>query len=245
MVKGILMSLKKDNFEFKEGMEQSIPIFMGYFSISLTFGLIVKAAGLPAYMAILMSITNFTGATQFISINMLTAGISIWSILLTTFMINTRYFLMSFCVADKLSTKIRKFIKNALAFGITDEVFVLAMTRDKLTTDFLFGSQLVSWCGWVGGTIAGCLLADVLPESISNSTGIAIYIMFLGLLLPAVQKSKKIAIVSLTAIVISSLFYYIPLLNKLIGNWRIILTIIVSASLGAILFPIEEVNDGK
>ncbi|WP_372715190.1 AzlC family ABC transporter permease, partial [Ilyobacter sp.] len=71
----------KSNSDFKIGMKSAGPIFMGYFPIAVTFGLIVKSAGLPGYMALFMSITKFTGATQFISLNMLLSGVSLWSIL--------------------------------------------------------------------------------------------------------------------------------------------------------------------
>jgi 4-azaleucine resistance transporter AzlC len=225
---------------FKIGIKSSIPIFMGYFSIAITFGLITKSAGLPGYMALLMSMTNFTGATQFIALNMLTAGISTWSILLTTFMINARYFLMSFCLANKLPSNISPTEKKIMAFGITDEVFVLAMTRQELNSDFIFGSQLISWSGWVSGTFVGIIMADFIPQSIANSTGIAIYIMLLALILPAVKTSKNIAAVTLIGIVISSVFFYTPALKTLVGNWRIIITIIMTASIGAILFPLKE-----
>lgn len=228
---------------FKIGIKSAVPIFMGYFSISIAFGLITKSAGLPGYMAIFMSMTNFTGATQFIALNMLTAGISAWSILFTTFMINARYFLMSFCMANKLPSNVTSKVKKILAFGITDEVFVLAMTKQELNTDFILGSQLISWTGWVSGTFVGVVMADFIPQSISDSTGIAIYIMLLGLILPAVKNSKKIAAVTLVGMAVSSIFFYIPVLKSLVGNWRIIITIIITAGIGAVLFPMEEEKD--
>lgn len=229
---------------FKIGLKAAIPIFMGYFPISVTFGLIAKSAGLPGYLAVFMSMLNFTGATQFISVNMLVAGMSVWNILFTTLMINARYFLMSFCLVNKLPAGIHARTKNLLAFGVTDEVFVLAMTRDNLDKNFVFGSQLTSWLGWVSGTFIGVMLADFLPRSILNSTGIAIYIMFMGLILPAVRKSKRIAIVAGIAVIVSSIIFYVPALKEFVGNWRIIFTIIITSAIGAVLFPVKEEVDG-
>ncbi|TDX51826.1 AzlC family ABC transporter permease [Orenia marismortui] len=226
--------------EFKDGMKAGIPIFMGYFPISLTFGLIAKATGLSAFLAVFMSLTNFTGATQFIGVNMLSQGIGVGNIVLTTFMINARYLLMSFCFADKLKGRLSNKEKAFLAFGITDEVFVVSMTKEKLGTSYTFGAQIISYSGWVVGTLMGVLLADILPSSIISSIGIAIYIMFLGLLIPALIKSLKVAIVSVLAMVISSIIYWVPNLNNLIGNWRIIITIIISSLLGAIFLPVGE-----
>ena len=229
---------------FKLGLKEALPIFMGYFPISLTFGLIAKSAGLPGYLAVIMSMTNFTGATQFISVNMLIAGISVWNILFTTLMINARYFLMSFSLINKLPSGIKSMAKALLAFGVTDEVFVLSMTRDDINEDFVFGSQLTSWLGWVSGTFLGVVLADFLSKSILDSTGIAIYIMFMGLILPALKKSKQISFVCAIAMLTSSIIFYVPALNKFIGNWRIILSIILTAAIGALLFPVKEDENG-
>ena len=244
-MKAMALNKLKSNSDFKIGMKSAGPIFMGYFPIAVTFGLIVKSAGLPGYMALFMSITNFTGATQFISLNMLLSGVSLWSILLTTFMINARYFLMSLCVANKLPSGLSKRVKGILAFGLTDEVFVLAMTKKNMNLNFVLGSQLVSWLGWTSGTLVGIVAADFLPESISASTGIAIYIMFLGLILPAIKNSKEIAVVTSIGIIISSIFFYIPQLKNLVGNWRVIITIVITAALGALIFPVKEEEDGN
>ncbi|WP_319372121.1 AzlC family ABC transporter permease [uncultured Ilyobacter sp.] len=243
-MKAVALKRIKTNNDFKIGMKSAAPIFMGYFPIAVTFGLIVKSAGLPGYMALFMSMTNFTGATQFISTNMFISGVSLSNILLTTFMINARYFLMSLCVANKLPTGISKRLKGILAFGITDEVFVLSMTRDDMNLSFILGSQLMSWLGWTSGTLVGIVAADFLPASVLASTGIAIYIMFLGLILPAVKSSKKIAAVTLLGITISSIFFYLPALKNFIGNWRVIITIILTATAGALIFPVKEEKDG-
>ncbi|MCY6355794.1 AzlC family ABC transporter permease [Clostridium sp. ZS2-4] len=229
--------------EFKEGIKAGIPIFLGYFPISLTFGLIAKNCGLSGYLAIVMAFTNFTGAAQFVGVNMFAQGVGLSNIVLTTIMINARYLLMSFCVANKLKGSVSTKIRALLAFGITDEVFVVSMTREDLKTSFILGTQLISHIGWVTGTMAGVLLANVLPKSISQSIGIAIYIMFLGLLLPAVRSSMKIAIVTVIAMIISSILYWIPMLNKVIGNWRIIITIVIASLIGAIFLPMKAGDD--
>lgn len=231
--------------EFTDGIKAGVPIFMGYFPIALTFGLIAKTSGIPSLWAVLMSFTSFTGAAQFICVSMYASGAAVANIILTTFIINTRYLLMSFCVANKLKNSVSTKLRALLAFGITDEVFVLSMTREELNTSFMFGTQFIAFIGWVGGTLAGVVLANVLPKSISDSIGIAIYIMFLGLLLPAATKSMKIAIVSIIAMSISSIIYWIPFLNKSLGDWRIIITIILASLIGAAVFPVEGETENE
>lgn len=234
------MIQSKLSTEFKEGIRLSIPIFLSYFSISITFGLIAKSLEFNGFLAVLMSVTNFTGATQFISVNMLSNNLNIFNIIFTMLIINTRYLLMSFCVANKFSDSISKKLKFLISFGVTDEIFVLSVTRDKLHKDFILGSQAASYSGWVLGTIVGIVLAGLIPKSITDSASIAIYIMFLNLLIPAVSKSKNILFSASVAMFFSSIFHYIPLMNKLIGNWRIILSIILASTVSAFLFPITE-----
>lgn len=226
--------------EFKKGIKAGIPIFMGYFPIAITFGLIAKSSGISSLLAVVMSAISFTGATQFIDINMFAQGVVVSNIVLTTFMINARYLLMSFCVANKLKDSVSAKTKSFLSFGVTDEIFVVSMTEEELKPSFMFGVQFISYLGWVSGTLLGVLLANILPKSIASSIGIAIYIMFLGLLLPAVKESRKVAIVACIAMGISSIIYWIPILNNNIGNWRVIITIILTSSIGAVFLPEEE-----
>lgn len=226
--------------QFIQGIKEGIPIFLGYFSISITFGMIVKSSGLSGIYAILMSMTNFTGATQFISVNMLTLDIPIYNILLTSFMINARYFLMSLCLIEVLSKKINKPNFAWISFGVTDEVFVLSMSKKELSKNFVYGTQIISWIGWVSGTIFGVVLSNFIPKSFLDVTGIALFVMYIALLLPPVLNSKKIALISLVSSIISSLIYFIPVLKGFIGNWRIIITMIISSIIGAIFFPIRK-----
>lgn len=226
--------------EFKEGVKAGIPIFMGYFPISITFGLIAKSSGISGGLAVLVSMLNFTGATQFIGVNMISQGMSLSNIVLTTFMINARYLLMSFCMANKLKSTVGSKAKALLSFGVTDEVFVVSMTKENLNQSFVLGTEFISYAGWALGTFTGVVLASILPESITKSIGIAIYIMFIALLLPAMKGSLKVTLVAIIAMLISSLIYWIPILNKLIGNWRIIISIIIASLIGAKFMPQEE-----
>ncbi|TDT72028.1 4-azaleucine resistance transporter AzlC [Hypnocyclicus thermotrophus] len=229
------------NKEFLKGVKAATPIFLSYFSISITFGLIIKSFNLNGILAILMSMTNFTGATQFISANMLVKNFSIFNIAITTFIINSRYFLMSFCISQKMSKF--KFIEKLLfSFGITDEIFVLATTQDKLSKSFLLGAQLYSYFAWVLGTIVGIILADFIPIQIIEAAGISIYIMYLTLLIPKITSNSKYLIAAIISISFSIFFKYTPFINEMIGYFRIILSIILSAIIAAIIIPIEENN---
>ncbi|MBZ4683275.1 MAG: AzlC family protein [Fusobacteriales bacterium] len=229
--------MKENNF-FK-GVKAATPIFLSYFSISITFGLIVKSFDLNGVLAIIMSMTNFTGATQFISVNMIANGIGIINIAITTFIINSRYFLMSFCVSQKM-TNFNLIEKLLFSFGITDEIFVLSTTQENLSKSFLLGAQLYSYFGWTAGTIVGIILASFIPMQIIEAAAISIYIMYLTLLLPKITSNSKYLIAAIISIMFSVFFKYTPFINEIVGNFRIILSIILSAIVASIIVPIEE-----
>lgn len=227
--------------KFLRGVEAGIPVFMGYFSISITFGLLAKNLGIPIYMAIFMSLTNFAGASQFIGIKLIAMNVGILEIVMTTFVVNIRHFLMSFCISKKLDAKVSIPMRSLLGFGLTDENFVIAsIEEDPLCPTFLLGAQCISYLGWVSGTALGAIISSVIPLSMSNSIGLALYIMFLGLIIPPMRESKTIAKVCIMAMGISTVLTYTPLLSKISLGFRIVITIICTSTIGAILYPDEE-----
>ncbi len=229
---------------FLQGVKQGIPIALGYIPIAITFGLLATSADIPHYIIILMSIMVFAGASQFVAINLLALQTSGWEVIITTFMVNLRHLLMSASLAPKLESNLTKKIKALLAFGITDETFSLASLskKDTLPANFMLGLSSIAYSSWVSGTIVGVLLGSQLPAVLQNSMGIALYAMFLGLLIPEIKKSKPLFTVSLLAIGCNSLFYWCPVFSFLSQAWRIIITTVLASSLGVILFPKEEEN---
>ena len=179
---------------FLQGVKQGIPIALGYIPIAITFGLLATSANIPNYISILMSIMVFAGASQFVAVNLLALQTGSWEVIITTFMVNLRHLLMSASLAPKLESNLTKKIRALLAFGITDETFSLASLsrKDTLSANFMLGLSLIAYSSWVGGTIVGVLLGSQLPTVLQNSMGVALYAMFIGLLIPELKnKSLK------------------------------------------------------
>mgnify|MGYP006276991499 CR=1 FL=1 len=224
----------------KLGLKKGSTIALGYIPIAITFGLLAKSNGLPAHITILMSTLVFAGASQFVAINLLQAGAGPGQVILTTFIVNLRHLLMSASLAEKVKDKIPKSWIPLLSFGITDETFSFASLTPKaqLNKGYILGINTIAYLAWVGGTVLGVYLGQGLPTIIKNSMGIALYAMFIGLLIPSFKKSKSIAIVSLIAILISSLLNWGPdFLQNISRGWKIIIVTILASALGSYLFP--------
>lgn len=227
--------------EFYKGLIHGIPIALGYIPVSFTFGLMAVKGGIPALAAILISMTNLTSAGQFAGMNLIIEGASLVEIALTTLIVNLRYMLMSISLSQKLSNKIPAFKKYILAFGITDEVFaVSAVQPGEVTSSYMSGLVTLPYIGWTIGTIMGALASSLLPQMLQNSMGIALYCMFIAIVVPAAKKSIAALVVALIAIFISSLFTWAPLISSLSAGWVIIIATVVASSIGAIAFPRED-----
>ncbi|MBP3677540.1 MAG: AzlC family ABC transporter permease, partial [Agathobacter sp.] len=154
--------------EFKEGIRDGLPICLGYISVSMAFGLTAVKSGMPIWSAILISLTNLTSAGQFAGTNLLLAQSSYIELMITTFIINIRYFLMSLSVSQKVDKEFGLKERLIASFGVTDEVFAVSMQRrSELTFSYMLGLILTPILGWTGGTIIGAVATSLLPASLT------------------------------------------------------------------------------
>lgn len=223
-------------------MVTGFPIAVGYIPIAITFGLLAKTSGIPDYTSLLMSLIVFAGASQFVGVNLLVLGASAWEIIFTTFILNFRHFLMTASISQRMEANLSKKWLSILSFGITDETFMILSMRneEKLPAQFVLGVNLAAFSSWNIGTWIGVFLGTGLPSAIQESMGIALYSMFIGLLVPSIKKSRSYLIISLFAIGINSFIHWFPLFSGLSGGWAVILTTIIAALIGAFLFSKEE-----
>lgn len=240
------MVKKTKRSDFLEGIRDGIPICLGYFSVSMAFGLTAVLAGIPAWVAVLISLTNVTSAGQFAGINILIAHGTMVELAVTSFIINIRYFLMSLSVSQKIHHKMPIWKRMAISFGITDEVFAVSVQRKGLLSGwYMFGLILTPVLGWTGGTFVGAAATSVMPKALSEAMGIALYGMFIAIIIPPAREKKPVLYVILMAIMASLFFQYLPVLKELSDGWAIIIITIVVSALAAWLFPIEPEEDEK
>ena len=230
--------------EFQRGLMGGFPIGLGYFPVSFTFGFLSVAGGLSWWAGVLISLTNLTSAGQFAGMNLIIAGAGYAEIALTTLTVNLRYSLMSLSLSQKISPKIPIWQRLIFAFGITDETFVVAsMEKKPIKAGYMFGLILLPIVGWNLGTIGGVLVSSVLPETLQNAMGIALYAMFIALILPAARDSLKVLAIIAAAVLIMCILRYVPVFSFVSSGFRIIIATVGAASMGAWLFPKEDEPD--
>lgn len=227
--------------DFKAGVKHGIPICLGYIPVSFTFGLMTVSAGIPKWTAILISLTNLTSAGQFAGITLISAGTAYFELGLTVFIINLRYMLMSLSISQKIDRKINTLQRMLFSFGITDETYVVASLQpNKLSSSYLFGLISMPIFGWNLGTILGVFISDLLPLTLQNAMGIALYGMFIALIVPPARKERKILVIIMIAVAIMCMFRYISIFSGISSGFRIIISSVVAAAAGAYFFPNKE-----
>ncbi|RNF38147.1 AzlC family ABC transporter permease [Planococcus salinus] len=212
---------------FTAGLKAGASIAIGYFPVALTFGLLAKATGLSIAEATAMSIFVFAGAAQYISLSLISAGVAPVLIILNTFIVNIRHFLMTAALNEKMETD-ATWKKALYAFGITDETFtVLATQKESLVkTSFAAGVILISYSSWVGFTVLGHLIGASLPQFLQAAMSIALYALFVGLLVPSMRGNRKVVSLALIAAVINSVFYFTGWLST---GWAILVSTLASS----------------
>ncbi|AYC28991.1 AzlC family ABC transporter permease [Paenisporosarcina cavernae] len=224
---------------FTSGVKAGTSIAIGYFPIAITFGLLAKTTGLSMIEATAMSLLVFAGAAQYISLSLLAKSVDPTLIILNTFIVNIRHFLMTASLNEKMEPAAR-WKKGLYAFGVTDETFSVLATRkeSKLPTAFAAGVILISYSSWVVFTAVGHVIGDILPAFLQAAMGIALYAMFIGLLVPSMKENRKVIWLAFTGAVIHMFLYFTGLLST---GW----SILVATLLSAIIVEIWYINLAK
>lgn len=233
------------SMDFRYGLRKGIPIALGYIPVAFTFGLLAASGGISPWMATVISLTNLTSAGQFAGTNLIIAEAPLLEIGVTTFIINIRYLLMSLSLSQKLTAKTSLIKRAIMSFGITDETFAVAsLEQHDISFSYMLGLVSCPYWGWALGTALGALVCSVLPEAIQNSMGIALYAMFIALIVPSAKRSRPVLTITAIAIVISCLFTWAAHLKEISPGWSITIATVAACAIGALVFPREEIQDG-
>lgn len=234
---------EKKKLTFAVGLRDGLPILLGYLSISFAFGMSTVTKGFPLWLPTLVSVTSFTGTGQFVGIDLIYAHAAMTELAFTLLIINLRYLLMSLSLSQRLAANVGLFQRLAIAFGNTDEIFAVAMQQDgALNFSYLLGLIISSYSGWVGGTLIGSCASNILPAALCSAMGIAVYSMFIAIIVPPARKYRPVMRIVLIAAALSCVFYWVPPFCRLSNGWAIIICGVISSAYGAYYFPLREDN---
>ena len=227
--------------DYQNGLRDGVAVALGYFAVSFTFGMASAADGLSILQAVLISLTNVTSAGQFSGLAIIAAGGTYIEIALTQLVINLRYCLMSFSLAQKLNRSAPHWHRYLMAYSVTDEIFALDASLDRaLPPAYHYGITSAAVPGWVLGTLAGAVSGNILPSFVISALGVAIYGMFLAIIIPPARQNRAVLLVVLSAMGLSFLFSILPVLNRITSGFVIIITTVTVAGIAAWLKPIED-----
>ncbi|GIN62888.1 autotransporter [Robertmurraya siralis] len=220
------MVLNKSATEFRRGFQAGITIAIGYFPVALTFGLLAKTTGLSFGETLLMSLIVYAGAAQYISLSLLTLGTGTFEIILTTFIVNIRHFLMSASLNEKSEDE-PLLTKAAYAFGITDETFSVAAVKEgTVSAGYMFGLNMIAYLSWGIFSGVGYMVGSSLPKTFQEGMSVALYAMFVGLLVPSMKKGLKVVYLAVLAAIFNTVF---TITNALSTGWAIVCATLLSA----------------
>ena len=227
--------------KMQRGIRDGIPIAVGYFSVSFTFGMMAVQSGISPFHAVLISLLNLTSAGQFAGLTVIVSNASLMEMALTQLVVNIRYALMSVSLSQKLDDSVKMRSRLLIAYGNTDEIFAMASSKPgTVGAKYLYGLILLPVLGWVGGTLAGAVASTLLPGTVISALCVALYGMFIAIVVPPAKEHKEVRTVVLIALLLSCAFYYLPVLRQISSGFMIIICTVAAAAVGAVLFPLKE-----
>jgi 4-azaleucine resistance transporter AzlC len=216
----------------KNGFKDALPVMAGYFPIAMAYGILAKSVGISMTDGVMFSAFLYAGAAQFMTASMISAGISSFSIIAAVFFMNFRHFIMSASVRARLEKTNRKYYP-LIGFFLTDESYsVVSLKKDIDDPAYLITLEVSAYSAWVGGTAAGYLFGMFIPTIITDSMGIALYALFVALLIPAGKQTKSALLVALIAGGLNTLLIRFVGLSQ---SGSFILTVLSVATIGTLI----------
>lgn len=226
---------------FLAGMKDGIPIGLGYLAVSFSLGIAAKKAGLTALQGWLTSILCNASAGEYVGFTLIMSNALYFEMAIGTFVANARYMLMSCAISQRIEQGLSIWHRMGIAFCITDELFGITIARPGyINPNYTYGGMFVATNGWAIGTALGIIAGNILPLRLVSAFSVALYGMFLAIIIPPARKNKIITGIIAVCFILSFLCSVLPVVSNLSeGTRTIILTVIISTA-ASILFPHED-----
>lgn len=228
---------------FIKGLKDGLPIGLGYFAVAFSLGIVAINAGLNAGQGFLASITVIASAGEYAGFLSIAASATYIELALIMFVTNARYMLMSCAMSQRIKPGTGMLHRFLMGFTITDEIFAVTIAQPGfLNPWYTYGVSIASVPLWAIGTSIGIVMGDILPVSVVSALSVALYGMFIAVIIPPSRKNKVIAGIVVLCFISSYVFNLIPAFNSITaGTKTIILTVLISAAAAAV-FPVKEAD---
>lgn len=239
--------MKKDNAKvFFEGVRDGLPIGLGYFAVAFSLGIIAQNAGLNAWQGFLASWLNVASAGEYALFTSIQAGVTYLEVAYVAFIINARYLLMSCALSQRFDQNTPLIHRFLVGYGVTDEIFGISIARKGfLNPAYNYGALSISVPLWSLGTALGILAGNILPVRIVSALSVALYGMFIAIIVPPSKKNLTILVAVIISFALSYAFSRLPFLKTLSGGNRTIILTVVISSVVAIIKPVDDESDSE
>lgn len=227
---------------FCRGMRDGFPIGLGYFAVAFSLGIVARnQAGLNAAQGFLASLLCNASAGEKMGFLVIAAGTGYIEMAIATFVANARYLLMSCSLSQRMAPDMPLGHRLLIGFDVTDEIFGITVSRPGYINPwYTYGAMVTSIPLWATGTALGILAGQILPSFLVNALGVALYGMFLAVIIPPARKDIVIAAIIAVCFAASFAASRLPVISTLSEGTRTILLTVIIASCAALLFPRKE-----
>lgn len=237
-------SAQDNKREYLEGTRDGIPIALGYFAVAFSLGIAARNIGMTPFQGFLASFLNMASAGEHAGFTSIGAHATYFEIAMVTLIANARYLLMSCSLSQKYPERLPFYHRLLSGFGITDELFGICIARPGwLNPFYLYGAFLISALAWSSGTALGIVMGNMLPARVVSALSVALFGMFLAVIIPPAKKNRVIAALILISFVLSLLCGYLPFISGLTAGTRTIILTILIAGGAALMFPVDAAQE--
>lgn len=229
-----------------EGMRDGFPIALGYFAVSFSLGIAARNAGLTPMQGFWASLLNNASAGEYAAFTLIAAKATYWEVAVITLIANARYLLMSCALAQRFAPETPFFHRLIVGYDVTDEIFGITIARPGyLNPYYTYGAILLAAPAWAIGTALGIMAGNALPLRIVSALSVALYGMFLAIIIPPARKNRIVAGLVALSFALSFACEYLPGVAALSSGTRTILLTVLISGAAAVLFPVKQEADNE
>ncbi|HZG15620.1 MAG TPA: AzlC family ABC transporter permease [Candidatus Bathyarchaeia archaeon] len=203
---------KQSRHSFAQGVIDSLPISVSIILFGAIFGLLSMQTGLSVWESLAMSLIVYAGSAQFTALSMLADQANLFAIILATFLLNSRHFLMGLSMAPHYQA-FSPLQVNIMAFFLTDEQYAITLNRFRNHSSdmpYIVAVSLSLYVAWCGGTLLGTAAGQWIPDPESLGLGFSFTAMFLALAYYQLYSPVRILVFLLSGAVATGLVLLLP-----------------------------------
>lgn len=226
---------------FRKGMQDGIPIALGYFAVAFTLGIAARNAGVTALQSFVISATNVSSTGEYVGFTGIADQVTYLEMALMILIANARYVLLSCSLSQKFSSSMKFFHRLLFGFCVTDEIFGISIAYpEKLNPLYTYGAAIISIPAWSIGTALGVMMGNILPANVVSALSVGLFGMFIAIIVPPAKKDKIVAVLVVISMIVSYISSRCPLFDGISSGTKIIIITVVISSIAAIAFPRKD-----